>query len=143
MRVGAAVELLQMLLNAPDVDAILQENAAMIDDTFLAVLTANIQEAERRRDIKMSARMKQIYERTMMLIQANMPEEVVLVNRLLQAGNDEEARKILTDGVARFGEVLLDVMESISEQLAEEGRTDLAERLKSFLHEAETALGNG
>ena len=143
MRVGAAVELLQMLLNAPDIDAALEENSPLIDDTFIAVLTANIQEAERRRDIKMSARMKQIYERTMMLIQATMPEEVVLVNTLLQTPDNEDARKLLTDGIAKHGIVLLDVMESIAQQLSEEGRNDLAERLGLFIREAESALRNG
>lgn len=141
MRVSAAVELLQMLLGAQDLDAALQENGPLIDDTFLAVLTANIQEAERRKDIQMSSRLKQIYERTMQLVQENMPEEVVLVNRLLQAQSEDEARKLLMDGVAKYGEVLLDVMESISEQLTDEGRADLAERLHVLIQEAEVALG--
>ena len=141
MRVSAAVELLQILLGAQDLDAALQENGPLIDDTFLAVLTANIQESERRKDIQMSSRLKQIYERTMQLVQANMPEEVVLVNHLLQAPTDEEARKLLMDGVAKYGDVLLDVMESISEQLTDEGRADLAERLHGLIQEAEVALG--
>lgn len=141
MRVSAAVELLQMLLGAQDLDAALQENGPLIDDTFLAVLTANIQESERRKDIQMSSRLKQIYERTMQLVQANMPEEVVLVNQLLQAQSEDEARKLLMDGVAKYGEVLLDVMESISEQLTDEGRADLAERLHGLIQEAEAALG--
>src|SRR5690606_30219800 len=112
-----------------------------IDDTFLAVLTANIQEAERRKDIQMSSRLKQIYERTMQLVQENMPEEVVLVNRLLQAQSEDEARKLLMDGVAKYGEVLLDVIESISKQLTDEGRADLAESLHVLIQEAEVALG--
>lgn len=143
MRVAAAVELLQMVLNAPNLDEALQANGPMIDDTFLAVLTANIQESERRQDLRMSSRLKQIYERTMALVQANMPEEVVAVNRLLQAQTEEEARKILTDGVAQYGEVLLDVMASIAEQVAEEGRPDLAERLHGFIIEAQASLNGG
>lgn len=141
LRVSAAIEVLQMLLNAPDIDAALQESAPMIDETFLAVLTANIQEAERRQDFQMSARLKLIYERTMALIQMTMPEEVILVNNLLQAPSEEDARKILTDGMAQYGEGLLEVMVTIAEQLQDEGRADLAERLNTFIAEAETALG--
>jgi hypothetical protein len=142
LRVGAAVELLQRLLGAEDIDGALEEHAPLIDDTFLAVLSANIQEAERRKDIQASARLKQIYERTMQFIQSKMPEEVVLVNRILQAPSDDEARKVMMDGVAQYGAVLLDVMASIAEQLMEDGREDLAARLNALSAEAASALGN-
>ena len=48
MRVGAAVELLQMLLNAPDLDAVLQENAAMIDGCTRLGALVRVVDAEGR-----------------------------------------------------------------------------------------------
>ena len=52
-QVQVAVNLLQALVNAPEDQQalLLQENLPLINDTFMAVLTANIQEAERRHDL--------------------------------------------------------------------------------------------
>jgi hypothetical protein len=141
MRVSAAVAVLQSLLEAPDIDEAISRNAHVIDETLIAVLNANLQEAQRRRDVQMSAKLKAIYDRVVALIQQSMPEEVVLVDKLLQAASLDEARVLMMDGVAQYGETLIDVMGSIAEQLDDEGRGDLSERLHALIAEAQNALG--
>ncbi|MBK9122909.1 MAG: CpXC domain-containing protein [Chloroflexi bacterium] len=141
MRVSAAVAVLQALLEEQDIDAAIARNAHAIDETLIAVLNANLQEAQRRRDVQMSAKLKAIYERVVALIQQSMPEEVVLVDKLLQAPTIEDARVMVMDGMAQYGETLIDVMASIAEQLDDEGRGDLSERLYTLIAEAQSALG--
>lgn len=141
LRVSAAVSLLQALLEAPDIDAAIARNAHLIDETLVAVLNANLQEAQRRRDVQMSAKLKAINERVVAFIEQSMPAEVVLVDKLLQAPNLDEARILVMDGMAQYGETLIDVMKSIAEQLDDEGRSDLSERLHTLIAEAQNALG--
>ncbi len=141
LRVSAAVSVLQSMLEEPDIDAAIARNAHAIDETLIAVLNANLQEAQRRRDVQTSAKLKAIYERVVALIQQSMPEEVVLVEELLQAPSLDDARAIVMDGMAQHGETLIDVMATIAQQLDEEGRTDLSERLHILIAEAQSALG--
>ncbi|NOG49942.1 MAG: hypothetical protein HND48_11270 [Chloroflexi bacterium] len=129
------------MLEEPDIDAAIARNAHAIDETLIAVLNANLQEAQRRRDVQTSAKLKAIYERVVALIQQSMPEEVVLVEELLQAPSLDDARAIVMDGMAQHGETLIDVMATIAQQLDEEGRTDLSERLHILIAEAQSALG--
>ncbi|MAS33095.1 MAG: hypothetical protein CL610_03750 [Anaerolineaceae bacterium] len=135
MAVQGAANLLQSIINSPDPDAALQENIDLVDDTFMAVLTANIQEAERRADVQASARLKQVYERVVGMLQQNMQPELRYLNDLLSTETDEEALTMIPQGVETFGPALLEIMDSIGKLLGRQGQRDLVEKL-SFLREA-------
>src|SRR5690606_19641084 len=49
--------LLQELVAAPNLDEAIAQNAHLFDDTFMSVLAANVQEAERRGDLGASAKL--------------------------------------------------------------------------------------
>jgi hypothetical protein len=131
----SAAGLLQEIINSPDPDAVLAENFGLIDDTFMAVLTANIQEAERRADIQASSRLKQVYDRVVRLLQQNMQPELRYLNELLATENDQDALALIPEGVAQFGPALLDIMDSVGRVLGRQGQRELVEKL-SFLREA-------
>ena len=135
MAVQNAASLLQEIINSPDPDAALQENLDMIDDTFMAVLAANIQEAERRADVRASGRLKQIYEKVVRLLQQNMQPELRYLNDLLATETDEDALEMIPDGVEQFGPALLDMMDSVGRLLGRQGQMELVEKM-SFLREA-------
>ncbi len=130
-----AAGLLQSIINSPDPEAALRENLDLVDDTFMAVLAANIQEAERRKDIQSSGRLKHIYETVVRLLQQNMQPELRYLNDLLATETDEDALGMIPDGVRQFGPALLDIMDSIGRLLGRQGQTELVEKL-SFLREA-------
>jgi hypothetical protein len=130
-----AAHLLETILRSPNIDAALVENFAALDDTFLAVLAANLQEAQRRGDLQASGRFREVYEKTVALLQANMRPELQFLNELLASERDEDALALLPQGIASFGPALLDIMDSVGRMLGERGQNELVEKL-SFLREA-------
>lgn len=130
-----AVNLLQEIVNSPQPQALIQENLELIDDTFMAVLGANIENAQQRGDIKISARLKQVYDMVVTALQANMRPELRFVNELLMSATDEEARALIAERAGEFGGALLEVMDAVGPMLAQQGETALVEKL-AFLRQA-------
>ncbi|MDX1994480.1 MAG: CpXC domain-containing protein [bacterium] len=132
-----AARFLQALLNAPNLDEMIRANLSVIDDTFMAVLTANIQEAERQGEAAASNRLRMIYNRVVAIMQENMQPELVFVNQLLSADTDEDARAMISEYAREFGPELLEVMDAVSEVLTAQGNQSLNDRLSML--RAETA----
>jgi CpXC protein len=130
-----AVKLLQAIANSPNPDELIRANLDMIDDTFMAVLSANIEEAEKRGDVNSGARLKQIYQRAVTALQANMQPELLFVNELLSTETDEEARKMIAERVDEYGDEILDVMDAVGQILAQHGDTSMIQKL-AFLRQA-------
>ncbi|NWF68919.1 MAG: hypothetical protein HXY40_07525 [Chloroflexi bacterium] len=135
-----AVSLLQAMVNVDDPDELIRANLPLIDDTFLAVLTANIEEAQRRQDIAASARLKAIYERVLVVLQDNMQPELRFVNQLLSASDDETAQKMVLEQAVHFGRPLLDVMNAVGQMLAQRGERAAVEKLVFLRTMAERVL---
>lgn len=130
-----AVRLLQAIASSPDPMAVIAENLPLIDDAFMSVLTANIQEAERRGDVNSSGRLKQIYQAVVSVLQSQMQPELRFVNQLLSTDSDEEARKLVIEQADQFGDGLLDVMDAVGQVLAQRGEVEMIQKL-AFLREA-------
>lgn len=130
-----AVKFLQAVANSPNPAELIQANLDMVDDTFMAVLSANIEEAEKRGDINSGARLKQIYQIAVQALQSNMQPELLFVNELLSTETDEEARKMIAERVDEYGDEILDVMDAVGQILAQQGETDMIQKL-AFLRQA-------
>lgn len=130
-----AVNLLQEIVNSPQPQEMIHENLELIDDTFMAVLSANIENAQQRGDLNVSARLKQVYEMVVAALQTNMRPELRFVNELLMSETDEEARAMIAEQAETFGGALLEVMDAIGPMLAQQGETALVEKL-AFLRQA-------
>jgi hypothetical protein len=113
----------------------------MMDDTFMAVLTANIQEAERRSDLSASARLKQLYERIVARLRENMQPELRFINDLLSTKTDEEASALLAQEGNGYGLSLLDMMDAVEEVLAARGESAALQKLVFLREQAQRALG--
>jgi hypothetical protein len=136
-----AAGFLQALVNHPDPDALLRANADMIDDALMAVLNANLQQARRRGDQRMEARLREMYDRIMAFLDANMQPELRFINQLLAAPSDEEARTLLkSDGGQFASAALLEMMDAVGRILESRGETALLERL-ALLRQDAAALG--
>ena len=134
--------LLQAILQNPDPDAFIQENAALLDDTFMAVLSANIQHAEQQGNLEASARLKGIYEKVMHVLQASMSPELRFINHLLSAPTQEDAEKLIQEQAPSFGPALLDLMDALSQAFEARGESPLAERVKALRGQAMAVLGS-
>jgi hypothetical protein len=129
------VKFLQAVVNSPNPDELIHANLDMVDDTFMAVLSANIEEAEKRTDVSASARLKQIYQIAVQALQSNMQPELRFVNELLSTETDEEARKMIAEQVDEYGDEILDVMDAVGQILAQHGDMNMIQKL-AFLRQA-------
>jgi len=141
MAMQEAAGLLRVILNSPNPDELIQANLPMIDSTFMQVLALNIQDATKRADVNASARLKDIYNRVMAILQASMPPELRFINELLSAPSDDDARGMMTEHVNEYGAPLLEAMDAVEGQLAGQGNPALMERFAMLRREAAEALG--
>lgn len=136
-----AAGLLQELVTAPDLHKAIEENASLFDDTFMAVLSANIEEAQRRGDLNASARLRHIYEHVVALLRENMQPELRFINDLLSTETDEEASALLAQEAGTYGQALLDMMDAVEEVLASRGDSPTLQRLIFLRQQAQRVLG--
>ena len=78
MAMQEAASLLRAIVTSPNPDELIEANLAMIDSTFMQVLSLNIQDATRRADVNASARLKDIYNRVVGALQATCRRNCVL-----------------------------------------------------------------
>jgi hypothetical protein len=137
----SAARLLQSILVSDNPDEVIRENLPLFDYTFMQVLAANIQEAERRGDINAAAQLKTLYDRIIEILQQIMPPELQFINELLSTQSEDDARVLIAERAGEFGERLLGAMDAVEQQLM--GRSDPALLHKlSFLRDVTAqALG--
>ncbi|NWG15341.1 MAG: hypothetical protein HXY41_01775 [Chloroflexi bacterium] len=136
-----AAGLLQTIVNSPDPQAVIAANLPLIDYTFLQVLSANIQEADRRGDVNVGNRLKAIYSLVVDLLQADMPPELQFINEVLAASSEEAARDVITQRMGEFDGQLLEAIEAVEEQLTDQNETALLERLNWLREEVVQIFG--
>src|SRR5690606_2691147 len=115
-------------------------NLDLIDDTFMAVLSANIQEAERQSDIAASAKLKSVYERIVTILRENMQPELRFINDVIAAPTPDEARALVAENAGTYGAGLLDLLDSVEQMMAPRGDEALMQRLALMREEAERVL---
>lgn len=138
--VGEATQMLQILVNSPDADSIIAENATSFDDVFMNVLQANIQQAERQANIQLSARLKDVYSKIVGVLRENMQPELKFINDLLAAPSDAEAKTLISEQAPIYGPQLLEMMDAVGELMASRGETAIQDRLTQLRPQVEQML---
>ena len=123
-----------------DTDKAVREHISMIDDSFMALLAANIREAEKRADIQASSRLKAIQQKIVALMQENMEPGLRFVNELLGARSQQDALTVLDAGLQRFGEALPEMLEAVERMLRQQGQEALARKLETLRAAAKDRL---
>jgi hypothetical protein len=136
-----ATETLRSIVNSADIDAAIRTRIELLDDTFLAVLSANIQNAEQRKDVVTAARLKTIFEKVVAILQESAPPPVRFINDLMQQQNFDEAQKLLQQRAHEFGPELVQWMDMLGDDLGVRGNTMALDRLTKLREEAERVLG--
>jgi Zn finger protein HypA/HybF involved in hydrogenase expression len=135
------VQILQAIINSPNPAEMIRQNIDLIDDTFMAVLTANIQEAERRGDSAGSAQLTEIYEVVVMALRENMQPELRFINDLLSAPSNTAVQTMITEHAHDFGPGLLAVVDAVENVVAAQGDQHIMERLAFVRSEMERLFG--
>jgi hypothetical protein len=139
-----ATDTLRGLISLPpeELDNAIQSRLELFDDTFLAVLQANIQAAEQARDIATAAKLKTVFERIVGMLQTSAPPAIQFINRLMTFQNFEEAQAIIQQEAVNYGPELLQWIDVLIEDLSAQGGNQAVERLQRLRAEAEQVLAN-
>jgi hypothetical protein len=132
-----ATDLLNAILHAEDPQAVARQHLAEIDDTFFAVLSANIRGAEAEKHEDLSRALRQIADMVMGLLEDQLPPEVRLIKQLLSAPDPDSARQLLE---AQRGVVTPQFVAALSQIIAKleaDGNTDAAAQMKQVKSQAE------
>jgi hypothetical protein len=136
-----AANLLREILQSQNREATVREHLGEIDDTFFAVLSANIAQAEEKGQNKIADDLRQVGDLIMELLQESAPPEIRLINQLMQAEYPEGTKKVLEENATQVTAELIKVMDLIAENLKQGGRSEAAQRLSDIRAQAATMVG--
>lgn len=122
-------QFLQMLLNSPQQDQMIEENIDLIDNTFMAILNANLQEAQRRGDSQTFGALEALYRKVVEVLQARMSPELRFINELLSAESEPAMVKLLQGRIGEFDDKLLATCDAVAAVLQEQGQAGTLQRL--------------
>lgn len=125
------------VLASENVQEGLEKNAQYIDQNFLSVLSANLQEAERRNATAAIRRLREVWDAAVRMINSAAPPEVQLVNQLLLAEYPGDTRRILAENRAMITQDFIEALNELAEQMAAEGEADMATRLRQIRSQAQ------
>ena len=135
-----AQQALQAVLEATDVEAALRANAHLIDETFLALLAANIQRAEQNKATAAAQRLRKIYDAALQIMQEQMSPELRLINDLLNAPDQKSQRKLLEENRRLLSRDFIEALKQLEEEFRERENRDIADRIKSIRAQAALML---
>jgi hypothetical protein len=124
--------ILQDVLQAPDITEKLREYTDILDESFLSLLAANIQAAQRNNSTAAARRLQQVYDAAVTILQEQMPDEMRLLNELVAAPDKATVSQLLSENRAKLTPEFLASMQSIENELRAGGRKEIADRLKSL-----------
>ncbi len=138
-----AADTLRAIANSADIDAAIRSRLELLDDTFLAVLAANIRNAEQNKDLLSAARLKTVFDKVVAILQESAPPAIQFINELMQQENIDDAQQKLRERAQEFGPELVTWMDALTEDLAARGNNMALDRLKQLRGEAAKVLAVG
>lgn len=132
-----ATQVLNDILASNNIEQAVAERAPYIDQNFLAVLAANLQEAERRGAKAAVKRLQQVWDAAVGLMQEEAPPEIALINELLNAEYPGGTRQLLSQNRDLISDELIAAMADLADQLDAEGAPEVASRLRQIRSQAQ------
>ncbi|RPJ01765.1 MAG: hypothetical protein EHM39_02850 [Chloroflexi bacterium] len=125
-----AADTLRVILNSEDIDAAIHPRLDQIDDTFMAVLQANIQAANQHNDQATAERLQLVLQKVLEILQDSAPPHLRFINELMSMESDEDAHEMIVERGPEFGPELLDLMNAVAADLDESEQPDAADRMR-------------
>lgn len=129
--VEEALATLNAILNAPDKQQALAENAQKIDEAFMAILSAKMNDAEQQNDIPQFQALNEIHSLIYAQMEQAMPPQVQLLNQLVRAESPEQQKQLLNENNELVSEELVQLLDQVMEQAGGQGQEELNGRLQS------------
>jgi hypothetical protein len=129
----ARAALLRDLLTSENPRELAQRRITEIDDAFLNVLGANLQEAHKAENEEALNALGEIWNVVIGLMEEAMPPELRLINRLMAAEDEEEIDRLLEESKNLVTQRMAQFVERTEADAREEGDTETAERMALVL----------
>jgi len=134
--------LLRDLLLSDDPEPLARTRFEELDQAFLNLLTANLEEARTAGNEEAVRSLQALWELILRLTEETLPPELQFLNRLLVAEEDAEIDKLLQENRGLVTEQLVQVIEQAVASVREQGDSDTAERLAAVLDKVR-GIGGG
>lgn len=135
-----AAGFLQAVLQQPQPEEMIRANAHMIDDTFIAVLEANIQHAQQHGNVQASTKLQEIYQSVINILQETMQPELRFINELLTQDDETKIHQMIAEVAPEYGEGLLEVMDAVEQILVSQGNMPMIEKLQALKSQTQAVL---
>jgi len=133
--------LLRDLLLSDDPEALARRRFEELDQAFLNLLTANLEEARAANNEEAVRSLQALWGLVLRLMEESLPPELQLLNRLIVAEDDAEIDRLLQDNRGLVTERLVRVIEQAGANVREEDESETAERLASLLEKVRGIAG--
>ncbi len=132
--------LLQSLFETEDPEKFIAENLEKFDESFLAILVANIQEAEKAGRKDVVQKLGTLYNQLMSALQAQLPPEMRLLNELIAANAADRIAQKLAENKELVTPALLELLGALRTDIIARGEGTLIPVLDEIKHQIETML---
>ncbi len=130
----SARKLVENLLNAPNLEAALEENLGSLDEFFAEALREALDKARQDGDIERSAKIQKIVN--ILQEAAKPPAEYELIEDLLSAQDDVARRELLEKNEEKISPEFLQILSGLVSQMQEQGQEELAHQLEGVYRQA-------
>lgn len=138
LRQGA--HLLQTILNSGDPQQTIQDHLDEIDDAFLLVLSANIQQAHDEGQQEVAQALEGLYAYVLSRLELELPPQLQMVNRLLRLADPAQRAEALSMEESLVNEDLAEMLEQVAEDAESQNRHDLAQHARTVRDEVRARL---
>jgi hypothetical protein len=132
----AATDLLREIVSAPNLRSAVRDHADEFDDAFMAVLSMNLEQAEKQGATNALTRLQAVYEEILSMAEESMPPEIRLINDLLRAPYPDGTRAMLKENQGALTPEMLELMDRLVQELTEREDAEAAKRLKDIKTQA-------
>ncbi len=121
--------LLRDLLTSDDPHDLARRRITEIDEPFLNVLGANLQQAHKQENDRALEELREVWDVVMDLMEEAMPPELRLINRLMAAEDEEEIERLLQESRDLVTQRMAQFVEETEADAREEGDLETAEQM--------------
>lgn len=135
------MRVLEEVRDAPDPAEALRERRHEIDPMFMALLSSARQQARERGDLEASARLTEVYDAAVDMLQEDLPPELRLVNQLLTT-NEETLPQVLDEHEAELTPEFVEFMGALADDLDQQQRPDMAQYMRQVRDKVRARIGS-
>ncbi len=133
-------ELINQIISSNKPEEVARANEQEIDDVFMSMLQANMQDAQQRHDEELLKALVIVYQIAMKINAERQPPEIQMINALLTAKYPDESKRMLEEMAKSIDDRFIQMMVQVADQLAQEDRTDLGAKLTQVIVQARSIL---